>query len=254
MMKKILVVAACLLLFTMVQPSVFAVESKPSPRFVLEDDYGGLYYLSIAKGVILYGEYEDIFGDFHPTYGFIFGNEMVLWINAPGAGTPMDSLAIVGDWDFGQMIFTGNLVSFYYPDLPIGSDVTIWPAGAAAGKETKNEPGSLIAQSGAASKPQGDGSADRGAYCFKDSSEYVWDLDLAFGAVYHGSVDVLDFVCPAYGFTFGDEMFLWANVPEDGDVDFVYTGMCDSRGQMYLGAWADGPPSNAYGLVSWWSC
>jgi len=89
----------------------------------LEDSYGYTYDLDIAYGVILHGVMSEGF----PTYGFIMGDEMFLWTDAPGTGGYVDSAVYAGVWDFGTMTFSG-----FWTNYPTGGfdEVQVWPCGA----------------------------------------------------------------------------------------------------------------------------
>lgn len=245
--------------------SVNSVESGLSSRFVLEDNYGHLWNLNIAYGCVLYGTMHH--SEDWPAYGFIFGDEMVLWTDGPGTGGWVDSLAHTGMWDFGTMTYTGKWVN-YYEGTGGSGNVSMWLYGA-SGAEMETGPNPLIAQSGTtlgmqdsritpAGEASGEKTAteldiqstfgvltDRGALCYEDWYGYIWDLDLASGCIYHGSVEGY----PAYGFIFDDEAFYWANW--DGPVSFVYTGEWVSDA-LYTGTWVDTYGASA--TVELWPC
>lgn len=221
--------------------TTYAVSSSQA-RFVLEDSFGYRYSLNLAFGVILYGEQETLGW---PTLGWIRGKEMVLWVNGPGTEENVDSYAYVGKWQRfdTSWIFIGTWISFKFPDKYGYGDVQMVPVGMSGGKIKTEQYMSLTS---------GDLTVD--TYCFMDSFGYKWALDLHFGVIYHGLVNCLGQVWPAFGFTVDDEMFLWANAPEDsGYVDFVYTGKQDSVKLVYRGAWCN-YPGPMHGLVQWWPC
>ena len=256
--------------------------------FTLEDDDGAIWNLNIAFGVVLYGAVLPPGAtESWPAYGFIFGDEMVLWADGPGTGGWVDSLAYTGMWDFGTRIYNGTWVN--YQDGGSGT-VQMWPAGASAkpSEGIENGQNPWIAQSGAASDMQdggispigatsgekvkaisnprfavnGEGAiedigglADRGAICFEDSYGFIWDLDMASGCILHGTMTWGVETFPAYGFIFGDEMFLWCNAPGEGGLEdsFVYTGMWDFGTMIFDGTWVNYPGGNS-GTVQMWPC
>jgi hypothetical protein len=93
--------------------------------------------------------------------------------------------------------------------------------------------------------------ADRGTICYEDQWGFVWDLDLAKGVILHGTVNWYGYLFRAYGWRFGDEMFLWSNSDEGVALDFVYTGVWD--GNVFYGAWTNEPPGGC-GSVMLWPC
>lgn len=244
--------------------SVNSVESGLSSRFVLEDSSGLLWNLNIAHGCVLYGTMHH--SEVWPAYGFIFGDEMVLWADGPGTDGWVDSIAYTGMWDFATMTYTGKWVN-YYDGTGGSGDVSMWLYGA-SGAEIETGPNPLIAQSGAALDTQDSGMTpagvasdemtateldiqspfgvltDRGALCYEDWYGCIWDLDLAFGCLYYGSVEGY----PAYGFIFDDEAFYWANY---GVGSFVYTGewVTDT---LYTGTWVN--TTGSFDTVELWPC
>jgi len=255
-----------------------AVESNLSSRFVLEDDSGAKWNLNIAFGVVMYGTVLPPGATKPwPAYGFIFGKEMVLWADGPGTGGWIDSLVQTGMWDFGTMKFSGFWVN--YPPGSSGS-VQMWPVGGATSGEETGNGQKWIAQSSTASNTQDSGISptgaasgerikteqniptpfgdisDRGAICFEDTSGFIWDLDMAYGCILYGTVDIGGGEkWPAYGFIFSDEMFLWADGPGTGGyVDSsAYTGTWDFGTMTFSGFWVNYPPGSS-APVELWPC
>lgn len=224
--------------------SAVAPQDPESPQLfvILEDDKGGLYGLYLYYSVILYGlYYSPSSGVLWPTYGLILGNEMVLWIDAPGTGSYVDSFAIIGEWNLASLKFSGRWVNFDYPSTYWTGGIQMWLYGTATPIKGREEEVSFLTTQSPIN------------HCFKDSQGFNWDLTLEFGIVYHGTVKLYQ-TWPAYGYTVGNEMFLWANAPENPSVhDFIYIGKSSGTGQKYFGVWLD-PEGPWTGLVSWWSC
>lgn len=223
--------------------------SPQLPFIVLQDDTppvvgDPLLYGLYLYGPLLYGVHynpNEPGGLMWPTYGFVFDKDMVLWVDGTGVGGYVDSVAYVGEWNLATSIFTGRYVNYRHDPYWHGAgSVKMWPYGMTPAEERSDGPNPWIAQS-------------RGAFCYKDSFGCVWDLDLAFGLIYYGSVvDLAGKQWPAVGFTTGSEMFLWGNTPA-GVQDFIYTGKYDSMEQQYIGAYVCYPGPD-HGLVSWWTC
>ena len=210
--------------------SIFG-ESQRSSRFVLEDSWGYSWNLNIAFGSVLYGSVTTPTGTY-PAYGFISSGEMVLWANGPGGGLA-DSFAYTGKWNFKTMIYNGTWINY-----PMGTSgyVDVWPMGTksnegidvgnvpltAKSRETANTQDVTSYPAGASSVDKADieqdlqlpfgDLSDRGTICYEDSYGYNWDLNMAYGVILYGTVDVCG-PWPALGFKFGDEMFLL----EEGD-------------------------------------
>ena len=253
--------------------SVDPVESSLSSRFVLEDSYGHLWNLNIAYGCILYGtvHHEEVW----PAYGFLFGDEMVLWADGPGTGGWVDNVVYTGMWDFTEMTWTGYFVNYPYG---YSSDVSMWLYGAASGAEI--ETGSNPFKAGAAldaqdsdaieeGVPTGDAvkvvqnpqslfgdASDRGSICYEDDTGKTWDLDLAYDCILYGTVTKPGAHTwrPAYGFIFGDEMFLWADGPGTGGYleHFACTGMWNPEMTLFDAFWVNSAGSS--GDVQMWPC
>jgi len=249
-----------------------------SSRFaiVLQDSGGFLWGLDIYFGCVLYGVfYAPAVPLLWPAYGFIFGNDMVLWADGTGVSPYVDSFAYVGAWDFAKMTYTGNWVNFVFPTTSWAGSVQMWLYGTKSSEATKTGPNPSVA----ASNIQGRGinpgvatsggraktlqdmplafafadSTDRGAYKFTDSFGFLWDLDLLLGIIYYGTITYsATEKWPAFGFRNDGEMFLWANAPEGGlYTEFVYIGKYNSADRKYYGAWANYGTGN--GLVTWWA-
>jgi hypothetical protein len=227
--------------------------AEPSPPFlvILEDDTlgtagGCLYGLNVygpLYACILYGIHYDPYvagGLMWPIYGFLFGNEMVLWVDGTGIGSAADSVAYVGEWDFGKLLFTGTWVNIHIDiNQSWAGDVKMWPWGMKPTAETGSEASPSTIQT-------------EGAYCLKDSFGCTWDLDLFFNMVFVGTVNCHGQIFPALGYKIGNEMFLWGNTPASV-YDFVYIGNYDGAQQKYIGAWTY-YPGPGHGRVSWWFC
>lgn len=245
-----------------------------SSRFVLQDSEGHYWNLNVAFGCVLYGTL-DVSSDVFPAYGYLFGDEMVLWVDAPGTGGWVDNVVYTGMWDFTEMTWTGYWVN--YPPGSSGS-ISMWLSGAAPGAEIKTEPTSLIAgeardaqDSGemeagvptgeeavnVAQNPQllfGDASSDRGTICYDDSSGKVWDLDMAYGCILYGTVTKPGtYTWPAYGWRSGDEMFLWADGPGTGGYveNFARTGKWNTP-TLFDAFWVNSGGNS--GDVQMWPC
>jgi hypothetical protein len=248
--------------------SVSEFSGEAESRFVLEDSGGWTWHLSIAFGVVLHGTVDTEYGT-HPAYGFIFGDEMVLWANTPG-GDHSDSVVHVGTWDFGTMKYT-----CYWVNYPFGSTGTIemWPAGASAEQTEGIEDGDQrIAQSDApsgtedseihpqrapAEKVEGEfepkidfgGQTERAAICLEDSMGYEYNLNMAYGCILYGK-DSSNW--NVYGFIFGDEMFLWVENPSTKD-QWGYTGKWDMSTLIFDAKYVI-TPGGYTGSVEMWPC
>jgi len=254
-----------------------SVESSMPRSFVLESSIGDKWSLDPAFGCVLYGKAK-VGANIFPAYGFIFGNEMVLWQDPDGIAT--DSVAFTGAWDFGTMKWNGFGVN--YPDGTV-VPVEMWVAKSGFDEEIETEENPLIAQSGAAASdiqdvgispagatpggkvkieqnpqsPFGDLSDHRGTSHYKDSNGYSWHLDEAFGCIWYGSVVVGGEPYPAYGFRFKkkpglSEAFYWCNGKYGSEEwSYVYTGKWDEIESVYFGTWVSNPYGGS-GTVSMW--
>ncbi len=265
------------------------------PRsFTLEDSFGYTWDLDIVFGCVLYGTKTSSIGTY-PAYGYVFGNEMVLWADNPGSPYS-DSFAYTGMWNYKTMKFDGKWVGY-----PKGSgNVSMWfaksavgegeektwtsenveegpDAAASAGTETAVAQQAVaqqaVAQQNLDAAPSTEGSASatflidgenaeeeisglfsRGAICLEDSFSYTWDLDILYGCILYGTKTSGIGTHPAYGFVFGDEMFLWANNPGGKYSDsFVYTGKWNAAVTLFKGTWINYPMGSS-GTVEVWPC
>jgi hypothetical protein len=218
--------------------------SSEQSLFVLMDNFGnfyGLYVYLLYGWPVLHGSfYSPGLGVLWPAYGFLHGDDMVLWVDNPSTGERYaDSFAIAGEWNFTTMLFTGRWVSFNFPDKYLTGPAKMWLIGIMSAREGENNAGPLIGQSVV-------------THYYKDSRGFTWTLNLRHGVLYEGTVkDYQTWL--AAGFKVGEEMFLWADAPEIPTAhDFIYIGKYCSTNQKYLGVWLD-PEGPWADLVSWWS-
>jgi hypothetical protein len=273
MKRRILIsvlVMGLLVLGTVTAQAVSIIEDVSTDRgaICLEDSYGTTYDLDFILGPILYG--VDSYG--WPNFGFLFGDEMVLWMDGPG-GSYQESLVYTGKWDFGTWTYDGYWVN--YPGGYHGG-VQMWFCGASGNSGEEPEPGlnprvaqpgvtpdtepepglnPMIAQPGAMSGMENgkDEVVHRGAICLEDSYSYTYSLDLFSGVVLYGSM--VEHPFPSYGFLIGDEMVLWTDAPGSGGYNdsVAYTGKWDFGTWTYDGFWVNYSPGNS-GAVQMWPC
>jgi hypothetical protein len=244
---KARIAASIVIVFSLLLTSVGvawpASPSNPkvsSPMYVLQATNGDLLGLYVVPYYSMYGFYGMYYSPFArllwPVYGFLEGNEMVLWVDGAGTGSYPDSIVVAGKWDFQNNIFTGTWLTFKFPNTYADGPIQMWLYGIIPGEADKHEVSLEIAS----------------LYNFKDSRGFTWSLNFEYGFFYDGMVHQYQW-WSAYGFKFGEEMFLWADAPENPSVhDFVYTAKYDTTQQKYYGAWLD-LEGTWTGLVQWWS-
>jgi len=264
-MKQVALATMCVLSLFVFLPSVSAAESTlPAGVVVLYDSFGYTWTMNFkTKGGVafLYGNVAVETGTY-PSYGFVVGNEMVLWGNIAELYPPYtDSFAYAGMWDFATYTYDGNTINYHAEAGEYWSlEVAMW---LGLSSEMKAGPNPLTKQvsslqRGASPSGVNPRAGVHVAATFQDSNGYMWYLNeksFMGDIIYYGEVDLGGGdMCPAYGVQDGSEMFLWANGPGivPYDHSFVYTGMWNYT--TYFGAWVNYPVTGvgSNGPVTLW--